>query len=503
MPFVLSFITRMKAMNAKQRYSLALFFVLFFAIATFMPYYHMPANLTWDENYYLTAVQKYTDGAVFFESHPPLGKLIMALGENIFARNKGLDLKAFTETEKIDSIPKDYSFLGVRFFPVLFAVFGAMLFFMILHKLLGKPFFAFIFSSFYIFENAWVLHARGAMLDGIQFFFILAAILLFIHLVEKKPSIRLRDYFALACLCGLAIMVKVNATFLLILFPILFIFEYRKQIRKSWLRQDKKFWWAFGKKTIVSVLGLSLIGFTVFMTHFSLGKYIPGGKKQAISSEYRAIISKGATSSPFNFPVMLRDHLAYMSKYHSTVPKFRRYDEKELGSRPITWVFGEKSIRYRWAKKDGQVRYLYLQGNPVIWISGLVGLALAFVLLAGRAFFKVTIANPRIFWYIAFFFGLYVLYMAGIMRIDRVMYLYHYFIPLFFSLFLAALVFAYFFQKKMEEGDRVLITACGIYFAEIAATFVFFMPFTYYLPLTTKEFLQRVWLDIWELKYVQ
>jgi dolichyl-phosphate-mannose--protein O-mannosyl transferase len=501
--FVLKFISRIKALDAKQRYTLALFFVLFFAITTFMPNYHRPSNLFWDENYYLTAVQKYTDRMVFFESHPPLGKLIMALGENIFARNTHLDLQAFTETEKITSIPKGYSFFGVRFFPVLFAVFGAVLFFMILYRLIGKSFFAFIFSSYYIFDNAWVLHSRGAMLDSIQFFFILAAILLFIHLVEKKSFIRVRDYFALACLCSLAIMVKVNAIFMLILFPILFIYEYRQQIRERWLKQDKKFWWSLGKKSAIAALGLVLIGFTVFMIHFSLGKQIPGGHRQAISPEYRAIIDKGGTSNPLNFPIMLRDHIVYMHKYHSTVPKFRKYDEKSFGSRPITWALGEKSIRYRWAKNDGKVRYLYLQGNPVVWMSGLIGLALAFALLTGRALFKLTITNSRLFWYIALFFGLYAVYMASVMRVDRVLYLYHYFIPLFFSLFMAALIFTYFFQKKIEEGDRILVTACGIYFAEIVATFIFFMPLTYYLPLTTKEFLQRAWLDIWELKYVQ
>jgi len=503
MPFLFSIMTRIKAMDAKRRYNVSLTIVLFLAVAAFIPNYHRPGGLFWDENYYLTAVQKYTDGYVFLESHPPLGKLIIALGENIFAQNAGLDLKSFTETEKIESVPKGYSFAGVRFFPVVFAILGAMLFFMILHKLIGKSNYALIFSSFYVFENSWIVHSRGAMLDGIQFFFILAAILYFICLIDAKTPPRVRSYFALACICGLAIMVKINASFLLILFPILFIYEYRKDIRARWLKQNKKFWLALGKKAGSAVLGLILVVFCVFMIHFSLGKQIPGGQKQAISSEYRDIIARGGTSNIFNFRVMFRDYVTYMQTYHSRVPKFRKYDETDNGSQPITWPLGSKSIRYRWSKSAGKVGYLYLQGNPVIWFSGLVGLALAFVLLTGRAVFRLPITNTRLFWYIAFFFGLYVFYMAATMRVDRVIYLYHYFIPFFFSLFMAVLVFAYFFQKKIEEGDRVLLTACWIYFAEIFATFVFFMPLTYGIPISTKEFLQRAWLNIWELRNVQ
>ncbi|MDR2734869.1 MAG: phospholipid carrier-dependent glycosyltransferase [Spirochaetota bacterium] len=503
MPFIITLMNRVRAMSDKRRYNTALIIVLLLAAMSFMTLYHWPQNLFWDENYYLTAVQKYTEGVAFFESHPPLGKLIMALGEAIFAPNTELDCHNFTETEKIDSVPKGYSFVGVRFFPVLFAVLGAALFFMIMYKLLGRAFYAFIFSSLYIFENAWILHSRGAMLDSIQFFFILGALLYFICLIEKKRPVRIFEYFILACICSLALMVKANGAFIFIFFPILFIYEYRREIRQHWLRQNRKFWLIFTKKTMAAVCGLIGVGFIVFMTHFSLGNHLPGTLKQKFSPEYRAILNKGGTGNPFNFPIMLRDYFSYMSKYHETVPKYKKYDEKENGSRAITWPLGEKSIRYRYSKKDGKTSYLYLQGNPAVWISGLVGLGFAFTLIMGRVFFKLPITNTRLFWYIVFFFGLYAAYMASMMRIDRVMYLYHYFIPLFFSLFIAALVFAYFFQKKMEEGNRVLITACWIYFAEIVVCYAFFMPLTYFFPLSTREFLQRTWLNIWELKYVQ
>lgn len=507
MPIMYTLIAKLRAMDKTNRFASALLGVFILASATFMINYQRPSGMFWDENYYLTAVQKYTDGYVFFESHPPLGKMFMALGENVFARNTHLDRSAFTQTEKIDTVPKGYSFLGVRFFPVLFAVFGAVMFFLILNRLIRKPFFAFVFSGFYIFENAFVLHSRGAMLDSTQLFFIFCSIALFIRYTDSNKALNLRQYFGLATIIGLAIMVKLNASFMLLLFPVLFFYEHRASIKEHWFCQKKFFWLDLVKKTLVSTGAIALITFVVFMLHFALGNTLPGGQKQKISPEYRTIIARGETGNPLNFPVMFRDYVNYMSSYHDTVPKFRKYDETDNGSRPITWPFGEKSIRYRWNKSGGQVQYLYLQGNPVIWISGLIGLALAFVLLVGRVVFRTnkpeTAAKTRLFWYIAFFFGLYAIYMAMIMRIDRVMYLYHYFIPLFFSLFIASLVFAYLFEDKIASNNPVLITAGVIFLLEIIATFIFFMPLTYYFPLTTREFLQRAWLDIWELKYVQ
>ena len=190
MPFMFTLAAKLRAMDKTNRFSAALVAVFVLASATFMINYHRPSGMFWDENYYLTAVQKYTDGYVFFESHPPLGKLFMALGENVFGRNDHLDRSAFTLTEKIDTVPKGYSFIGVRFFPVLFAVLGAVLFFLILNRLIGKPFFAFIFSGFYVFENAFILHSRGAMLDSTQLFFIFAAIALFIRYTDGGRPIR-------------------------------------------------------------------------------------------------------------------------------------------------------------------------------------------------------------------------------------------------------------------------------------------------------------------------
>jgi len=45
--------------------------------------------------------------------------------------------------------------------------------------------------------------------------------------------------------------------------------------------------------------------------------------------------------------------------------------------------------------------------------------------------------------------------------------------------------------------------AVSLLVAEVIYTFWFFSPFTYYKPISTMEFMQRVWFDFWQLQPVR
>jgi dolichyl-phosphate-mannose--protein O-mannosyl transferase len=62
--------------NLKYIYAAILLYVAGFV---FVPGYHQPAALFWDENYHIPSAQKYLDGVMYMEPHPPLGKLLIAL----------------------------------------------------------------------------------------------------------------------------------------------------------------------------------------------------------------------------------------------------------------------------------------------------------------------------------------------------------------------------------------------------------------------------------------
>ncbi len=167
------------------------------------------------------------------------------------------------------------------------------------------------------------------------------------------------------------------------------------------------------------------------------------------------------------------------------------------------WPFGDKAINYRWETDDGGVsRYLYLVANPLIWFSGLLGIISAAALIIATVIFKRPISNKRLFFIITVLLSLYIIYMCAVSTISRVLYLYHYFIPLLFSLILVFTVYTYIFEKRLEKDDKKLSFLTTVFVLLIVATYFFFSPLTYFQPLTTSQFFMRSWFPFWHMKPV-
>ena len=63
------------------------FLVLLFAFFSFFWNYNYPNSSQWDEVYHISSAEKYLTNSVFMESHPPLGKMFIGLGEKILNPN--------------------------------------------------------------------------------------------------------------------------------------------------------------------------------------------------------------------------------------------------------------------------------------------------------------------------------------------------------------------------------------------------------------------------------
>ena len=184
------------------------FLVLLFAFFSFFWNYNYPNSSQWDEVYHISSAEKYLTSSVFMESHPPLGKMFIALGEKILNPNAKksevspvarlcfspndwekrpeiIDKTSFVKTDQIQGYPDGYSFCGVRLMPVLFAVFSAPLFFFLLFLLVRNTHLALLFSSLFVFDNAIILQSRAAMVDSIQIFFVILAICYFVFKLEQ------------------------------------------------------------------------------------------------------------------------------------------------------------------------------------------------------------------------------------------------------------------------------------------------------------------------------
>ncbi|HID42919.1 MAG TPA: phospholipid carrier-dependent glycosyltransferase, partial [Archaeoglobaceae archaeon] len=184
-------------------------------------------------------------------------------------------------------------------------------------------------------------------------------------------------------------------------------------------------------------------------------------------------------------------------------PKYNPCKKGENGSLAITWPLIDKTINYRWERKDGIVRYLYLMGNPMVWFLSLLGVLGSLVLVTSKALYKTPITHKEYFRWILIFTTLYVSYMVAVMQIERVMYLYHYFIPLIFGIILFALQVGYIYEDHLKSKDRLIYgSLIGLMFIVIAV-YAFFSPLTYYLPLDLESFNKRIWFDFWHLQPIR
>ncbi len=82
-------------------FKLYFYFILILLISyfTYFSGYYNPAKEFWDENYHIASAQKYIDGVAYMETHPPLGKLLIALGEVIKHPNDAIDKSPFLKTD--------------------------------------------------------------------------------------------------------------------------------------------------------------------------------------------------------------------------------------------------------------------------------------------------------------------------------------------------------------------------------------------------------------------
>src|SRR6266702_1783938 len=203
--------------NASYWYSLALVGLL--ASVNFLAGLAEPRGAIWDESYYLTSTERYAEGVAQFASHPPLGLMLIAAGDELLHPNRHIDTRPLGRDKQADGsvIPAGFSFAGVRSASGLFAVLGAMVFFALLYAITRSTFTALIFSNLFTFENAFVTQFRAAQLDAFQIAFTLVALLCFVIAAQRQQRSSPALEAGLGAACGLAMMVKLNAMVLALL----------------------------------------------------------------------------------------------------------------------------------------------------------------------------------------------------------------------------------------------------------------------------------------------
>jgi len=471
---------------------------LFFILVLLLSYWNLfrgygqPARLFWDENYHIASAQKYLHGVFFQELHPPLGKLLIALGEYWLHPNEASDQFLDTMHGTGEQLPENFSFAGYRFFPALLAALSGPLLFGVGYLLFNAPLAAFLLSVFFIFDNALVVHLRGAMLEGPQLFFMILSLLVYLlHRRATTASGRAIAAFGFGAALALAATTKVTSLILCLLF-----------FDAAWRMRSR--WGALFGSCALAFVSFLVVSVAVWQIHFALGKEIRPTLDDrgyfGLTEASRGLVDAGRSGEFKFFPVMFLESVAFTERYTRGVPKLNLCKSEENGSPVFFWPLGARSINYLWASNDGKTRYLYLQVNPVVWLLGLCGVLLSASLLAARTFYPETrplTRGPDI----VLFLGLYLAYMIAISTLERVMYLYHYFIPLLFALIL--------FVLSVKEIDRIgsfdlndrrkKLFGCALV-TTVILIFIVYSPLTYFRPVSNGWVKQRSLLSLWDLR---
>ncbi len=468
--------------------------ILIISYFTYFHNYNYPQAVFWDENYHIPAAQKYLNQTFFMYEHPPLGPMLVALGEKILHSNNFSN--QFNDVYYAKDFPPGFSFTGYRLIPTVCAWLLPLIFFFITLNLVNNNIIAFLLGFLVLFDNTMIVHFRAAMLDAPLMLFIALSILFFLlALKNKKYDKRLAfSSIGLGISVGLVATTKVTGLIVLLLIPLLF-----SKLFPDW------------QKVILS-LGACLISFVlmlvlIWQVHFSIAKNInpnlDNGGYFNISVEYRELINQNKQNEIWSFPLRLQEHFKHVKNYQKGVPKLDLSKPDENGSPSLFWPLGARAINYRWETADGiSYQYLYLQANPVIWFLGLSGVLGTTALFFVYIFFPLQEPLKNRF-LVATFLLLYWSYMIIISQLGRVMYLYHYFPALLFSFCLFALLV----EEAKQIGNLVLTTKYKVFIlallsAAILVSYRFYSPLTYYQHLNDEQFRQRMIFPLWNLRCV-
>lgn len=458
-----------------------------------------PSQPIWDESYYLTSTQRYADGTAQFASHPPLGLMLIAAGDAIVGANRGLHTSALARDKEVrgQELPEGYSFAGVRLASGVFAVVGAIVFFVLLLELTQRRIVALLISNLYVFDNALVAHFRAAHLDAFQIAFALCALLCFVISAKRQEKSSPWIEFALGVSCGLAAMVKLNAALLTILGVMLVA----RRVCIGWRSRPLLAQLVSAtREGVVMLAGCLLAIVAVFAIHVAISPHPPdpataAGRKddRFVSATYRAYLNRERPLTASVVLAAMRDYASFMA---ADFDGMTRADPNT--SSPPQWLLNTKTINYRWDSDGIRTSYVQLTGNPVGWTLALVVPIAAVWLVILQWSRPRASTHPYRRDVMAMLLLLYAGFMIvhGYLATLRVMYLYHYFPALLLAFCLLPLV-----MREAADRWRVLRARQVSLFAGatalLLAGFVFYSPLTFHRAMTHGEcelrnILQRV-----------
>lgn len=474
------------------------FFILALSLLLTFNKLGQPPSHAFDEAYYIPFAQKYVNGIYFNQSHPPLGKMLVALGQVLYTDERRTD---FMDIESIqEDWPEDFDIRGFRIMPALFGSFIPLLVYLTLWRILRQDWLAFFGALLLALDTGFLSIARIGMLDVFLLFFIMLCLFVGVLLIQQKTLARkywlLVALFAFSAACAANVKDTGLIAGLIYFYVLIDLWQHDQTDQSIWQRIRSHMLphlALFGGIFLFTYIGL-------WGVHYAITPNPNTARDFPVSETQQQYLDGEIELSPIKrYSVQIWDGIVYhFNDLTGLPPVDYSANPYEIASPWYFWPFGGRAINFRYETDDGiHYRYSTLIGNPVTWLLSFLGVLFASSAVLTDLFFKF-LQPSRERWWLYALTGLYWAYLFPFWFIRRATYIYYYLPTLILGLMMLML-----FLHMIQFADRRMLL--WLTYALVVACFIAFLiykPFIYFEPLTHPQFTWRIFWEPWSLRCV-
>jgi len=393
-----------------------------------------PSEVVFDEVHYGKYINGYLTGEFFYNIHPPLGTLLLGVGSWLGGYQEA--------TYTFESIGQDLEHsasIALRLLPAFAGSLLPVVLYFFARSLGLSLLPSFFVGLFVLLDNALLVHSRFALVDMFLLLFGFLGLAFFFR----------RQILLASIFIGLSLSIKWTGLAFLGVAGLILLFD----IIGKKVHYTKLLW---------LIVVPPLLYVATFALHFSFLSN-PGPGDIFMSQEFL----EGKKS--------FVEKTVELNKLYYTTNRDLTF-EHPYASKWYAWPAMTRPIFY-WAGDNAKI---YLLGNPIVWWSSALSVALFFLFFLFRNYWKDRIALILALGYVASF--------LPFVFINRVLFLYHYFTPLIFSIVMLSYIIS-----KEKHANKIYVALFVLAFV----AFIYFTPLTYGLKQSPEQYENRVWFESW------
>lgn len=430
-----------------------------------------PNAVVFDEVYFKVFASHYLDHKYFFDIHPPLGKLLLAL----VAYSFHLSPQAM----------QTGTALQLRLLP---AVAGAMLVpvvWGILRRLSASRSIAFIGGLAIVLDNALLVESRFILVDSMLLLFGFSAVYFYLVYRQSKSSWTWLWLTLSAVTAGAAMSTKWTGLNAIAIILLLRFWDYRHGTKRSLKR-----WGELAMLIAIPVL----IYLSVFWIHFHL-LTLSGDGDAFMTPKFQSTL----VGNPYYNP---HARMSFLAKFIELNKEMYVANQTLTATHPYGshWYMWPLEVRpiYYWEGTilaNGTQGNIYLLGNPAVWWGVWIAILGAGLYMWSTAYRVGSRTANKL----KFLGAAYLVNFLPFTLITRIMFLYHYLFALIFSILFVCVLWDDIIKRSLHKhvSQRAIQLGLAMVIVIMAAGFLYFAPLSYGSPMTPQQLEAHMWLKSW------